>query len=84
MSRNHDRASWIAALGLGLVLAAGPANALVTLYGPSGMDWDIYDNTYGYIYDGETDAYDYCYYLEVNGTRYYASGTAGTSVAMCR
>ncbi len=78
--RTHHT-TWLAVLALLCALgAAGRADALITLYGPSGMDWDIYDNTYGHIYDGENDAYDSCYYLDVNGTRYYASGSAGTTI----
>jgi MYXO-CTERM domain-containing protein len=77
----NAHAIWIAVFAAALVLGApGRAGALVTLYGPSGMDWDIYETTYGYIYDGENDAYDYCYYLEVNGTRYYASGSGATTI----
>ncbi|MBW2261055.1 MAG: hypothetical protein JRG91_03700 [Deltaproteobacteria bacterium] len=81
MPRTNHHAAWIAVLAAAVLLGApGRADALVTLYGPTGMDWDIYENTYGYIYDGENDAYDYCYYLEVGGTRYYASGSAGTTI----
>ncbi len=63
-----------------LVAAPGPAHALVSLFGPGGQEFDVYETTYGQILDGTSDSYDSAYYLYVNGTQYTAGGAAATSI----
>ncbi|KYC46560.1 MAG: hypothetical protein APG11_01811 [Candidatus Methanofastidiosum methylothiophilum] len=43
----------------------------VKLYGANGLLFDI-NEYYGYLNDGTYDAYDFMYFLSVNGTEYYS------------
>lgn len=73
-----------AGLSLVVFLLSFPALVLaVDLMSEGGFRWDIQDAPlhggfgYGELSDGTSDAYDGCYYLTINGTRWMASG-AGT------
>lgn len=66
------------ALASVLVLAL-PAGALaISLMTAGGFNWDPTETGNGALIDGTSDAYDGCYYLDVNGTTYEAGGMPAT------
>lgn len=71
--------SWTLASVLAVLVPVGTAYA-VTLFSGGGLDWDITETSFGYVGDGEIDAYDAMYYLNVNGVDYRATGAATTSL----
>jgi MYXO-CTERM domain-containing protein len=74
-------------LGLVLWLASPSIVSATTLISEGGFTFDIQDgtdgawSTDGSMSDGLSDAYDGCYYLEVNGSRYTGAPGATTSLS---
>ncbi|MBX7191741.1 MAG: hypothetical protein K1X94_06775, partial [Sandaracinaceae bacterium] len=64
------------ALGVATAALAIPAIALaVDITSSAGLLFDIQDTNSGELSNGSIDAYDGCYYLEVDGTQYVAGGS---------
>ncbi|MGE0785591.1 MAG: putative Ig domain-containing protein [Sandaracinaceae bacterium] len=56
------------------------AHAVSLTSSPGGFLFDITETANGYVGNGTNDAYDFMYYLSVNGTDYNAGGAATSSL----
>lgn len=71
--------SWILVSVLAALVPLGTAFALVNLGTSGGFNFDVSETGSGEVGGGTGDAYDFMYYLNVDGVDYDAAGAAATT-----